>query len=154
MIRGYYMALLLSHVSFLGTFSEHVTKSYRYMAVSADHSATARVIIHDYCAQHAQEIDGLRCWEPITRSLKRRWLANWHWSESLNSCHRRSAFFERRKTFSNGNSPELARLGDDRKFVRTHVHVHVFEARMYPVHASTEACRMLVTTVTARCQHP
>jgi len=28
------------------------------MAVSADHSSTERIIIHNYCAQHTQEIDG------------------------------------------------------------------------------------------------
>lgn len=33
----------------------------------------------------------------------------------------------REATFTDGNSPELARLADDRKFVRIHVYVHVFK---------------------------
>lgn len=46
-------------------------------------------------------------------------------------------------------------MDDDRKFARAHVYEHVFACiqcgRMR--HASTEGCRMLVTTVIAKCHH-
>lgn len=106
------------------------------MVVSADHSATKRVIIHDYCAQHAQEIDGSRCWEPdynaiieVSMTSKLTLIGIVEFLPSAISIFRET-------TFSNGNSPEFsARLGDDRKFARIHEYVHMFKVQMYPVHA-------------------
>lgn len=91
------------------------------MAVSADHSTTERVIIHDYCAQHAQEIDGSRCWEPVYNAIIEASMTSKLTLIGIVKFLLSAISIFREATFSNGNSPELARLGDDGKFARTHV---------------------------------
>lgn len=150
-------ALFQGNGSFLGALSEHVTKSCRYYTQcsrfcrSFGYGACNNTRL--LCATCAQEIDGLRCWEPVCNTIIEALMTSKLTLIGIVEFLLSAVSIFREAAFSNGNSPELVPLNDDRKFARTHVYVHVFEVRMYPVHAPTKACHVLVTTVTARYQH-